>query len=70
MKRILNSAISKIANNLSKERTKIVVKGIDFDEAGDELVSEKLKEFDKKPSTIIQKAVLQKLQEFNQSQER
>lgn len=70
MKRILNSAISKIANNLSKERTKITVKSIDFDEAGDELVSEELKEFDKKPSTVIKRAVLQKLQEFNQSQER
>lgn len=67
MKKIANAISSGIAKNLSKERARILINGIDLDEAGSERIEKELKEFNEKPSTIIQKMVLEKLDDCQNS---
>lgn len=67
MKKIANAISSRIAKNLSKERARILINGIDLDEAGSERIEKELKKFNEKPSTIIQKMVLEKLDDCQHS---
>lgn len=67
MKKIANAISSRIAKNLSKERARILINGIDLDEAGSERIEKELKKFNEKPSTIIQKMVLEKLDDCQNS---